>query len=608
MGCKSRETVCLSQDFDEDTLAQPSKAINKAAKKQAVILRANPVGRHEKRIQRKHLSINENVAELDGSCAKDRVIEEQHLEIQRALVGLWPCDQELIVLRRLSAEHTFGFLDPFSSSCSEANSGDVLLSRDILQSMPHETHPVLLARRLLHLSVFLQHLPRHSSENVSKLYQKATQIFNKVTALVTTNDELVHSIEGIECVALESMIHNGLGHLRRALLSLRKAMVLAQLMGLHQEDPSVSEVIEPQTRARIDFSLIWFRLVQSDRYLSLMLGVPQVWADNTFLERRSLGFYSPAEQLERLLILIGGRILNRDETDMQKLAVTQEIDHLLQRAATCMPPQWWLCPNSAMKGEDEQSRMRRTMLQLTYFFLLTQLHFPYLLYPSDSHLYAYSKTTAVNASRDILTRFVAFRENSSTIYCRGVDFIAFLASVALCLAHIEGRRAQFMLGGNTQGTLPFSYLTHQRMGDRGLVERTFEYMEKRARDNEDAIASRLAILLRQVLAMESSSASGAILSASFSTRFSSRDPHFNGQVNECGARFSLSIPHCGEVQLEICSDGIEPTVPVDPMFDLGVDTIAFQWRSEAASTEDISELDAWVRRVQEDFAQELVEK
>lgn len=81
----------------------------------------------------------------------------------------------------------------------------------------------------------------------------AEHLSNTAVRLVKSNDELIYSMEGIECVALESMVRNYCGDISRALLSLRKAMVLAQLMGLHRNYQSHSlKVVDPETRARID--------------------------------------------------------------------------------------------------------------------------------------------------------------------------------------------------------------------------------------------------------------------------------------------------------------------------------------------------------------------
>lgn len=95
----------------------------------------------------------------------------------------------------------------------------------------------------------------------------------------------------------------------------------------------------PQTRARaqasIDFDYIWFRLVESARYLLLML-------DNAFLEKKEMGMRSPIEQLEQRSLIIGGRILNRNKQDVQELTVAQKIDHRIQFASSFMTPHWWL--------------------------------------------------------------------------------------------------------------------------------------------------------------------------------------------------------------------------------------------------------------------------
>lgn len=99
-------------------------------------------------------------------------------------------------------------------------------------------------------------------------------VVKTASRLVTSNDELLDTLEGIECLMIESMYHNNAGHLRRAWLINRRAMAFAQLMGLHTGDCRSTKILKKDTRSRIGPEYMWFRIVASDRYLSLMLGLP----------------------------------------------------------------------------------------------------------------------------------------------------------------------------------------------------------------------------------------------------------------------------------------------------------------------------------------------
>jgi hypothetical protein len=133
--------------------------------------------------------------------------------------------------------------------------------------------------------------------------------FDTATRLVTGNDELINSIEGIECVMIESMYLNDAGNLRRAWLTNRKAMAVAQMMGLHTGTRSPWIILDTETRERINTDYMWFRIVLSDRYLSLMLGLPQGSQESVFARPEALSSCAPVERLERLESIAGGLIL-----------------------------------------------------------------------------------------------------------------------------------------------------------------------------------------------------------------------------------------------------------------------------------------------------------
>lgn len=381
--------------------------------------------------------------------------------------------------------------------------------QDTLQLPPPGSHPVLVARKLLILGSYLQAVPPSGIQSLATSGVNYHNIMSRVVEtahrLVNCNDELVGSIEGIECIAIESMYHNNAGNLRRSWLTIRRALLIAQMMGLHRGgNPSSMKTLERRTCIRPDY--MWFRLVQSDRYLSLMLGLPQSTPNNSFATEEALESCTPTECLRRIDCAVGGRILQRNDPDINDLASTQEIDKLLQKASASMPPQWWLIPDITSSANDN---MIRLMDQLAHYHLVARLHLPYLLRSSADRRCEYSKIMTVNASREVLARFLAFRSSSSIgSYCRGVDFLVFIASTTLCLAHIDAHRQDHLFSGDTDDSIFFKSLAHQRPIDRGMMERALENVQQMAHTGVDVIASRIAAVFRYLLVIEADAASG----------------------------------------------------------------------------------------------------
>lgn len=378
-------------------------------------------------------------------------------------------------------------------------------------------------------------------------------IIDIVHRMVTSNDELVSSLEGIECLMIESMFRNNAGNLRRAWLTNRRAMNLAQLMGLDKTGVTIlsSMIIEESTRVRIDPEIMWFRIVCSDRYLSLMLGITQCSVDDSFADPKIMRKCTPLEQLERLETVAGGLITQRNGLERPDFEMTCRIDQSLQTASGLLPPQWWMMgfDLSILMGNDEKALEERIRLtcHFAHYHLLVQLHLPYLLHsPSAGESYGYNKMTAANASRTILTQYLNFRKSDASFtYCRGIDFIVFIASTTLCVAHIEARRHHKT--GADEVIPPLGTLLHQRQSDRGLLECVLQLMQTMAQMNKDPIASKVTKILEPLLAIELKSSQGERYLISVSV---------HGQDSECDSDqevkkgLLVDIPHFGTINFE----------------------------------------------------------
>jgi hypothetical protein len=384
--------------------------------------------------------------------------------------------------------------------------------------------------------------------------------------LVTANDELVASVEGIECLIMESMYYDAVGNLQRAWMAIRRAIAMAQMMGLHRAN-GAPKSLEAGSGLANDPKQMWFRLIQADRYISLMLGLPHGPSDTAFAAPNTLEDTSPVERMRRLDVLAAGLILQRNDTDIHDAAATREIDHLLQKSAASVPSQWWLPPNPALfpAGHDAPGlldEVMRLMDQFVHYHLLVQLHLPYLLRShtdgSNNHnsTNMYSKITAVNASRELLTRYVAFHQVSSTAhYCRGVDFLAFITASTLCLAHLEASRER-QVSADEESYDGLAFLAHQRPSDRGLMEQAAAGIKEVAGATQDAAVSKMGVVLGRLLEIEEDAANrGGRYTTSFCPPFAAAFEQQSegmdaGRVSGGGDELHIFIPHFGSIEVK----------------------------------------------------------
>ncbi|KAK8017729.1 C6 zinc finger domain containing protein [Apiospora rasikravindrae] len=576
-GCRSRRTNCISQEFDDDGgtppgVGQPGRQVTAVMGHD--LQRSSVHKQHSTARPKRSLERAMTVTEASPALLLSTSTHNDHEAIYRALLELWPTDEELGIILSIPVRQYVLHHGVVCKPYSRFFSGGMYASpKAALQLPPIGSHPVLVARKLLLLASWLQGIPSgHSATTGSRpreeYYEYASRLVGTVSRLVTSDDELVSSIEGIECLMIESMYLNNGGLLRRAWFINRKAMTIAQMLGLHQgPSSSTSDFLdEAATRSRIDPDYMWLRLVLTDRYLSLMLGLPQGTLENVFATPKALSDCAGLERFERMLGVAAGLILQRNSVERLDLAYTQKIDKLLQEAATCMPPQWWadgsLCSSATNNVSEDFEGSLRLVNQIAYHHLLIQLHLPYmLLQPSDAKAgdYDCSKMAAAIASRAILAHFVAFRASeTSTAYCRGIDFITFTASMTLCLAHIECRRRRDEADrSSASGSTAFRVLQHQRLGDRGMIERTLRIMDDMATRSKDVVAHKIVELLKPLLEIESESASGkeyhvvASSSSSSSSSFRADSTAATNPESQWTSERALGIASSVELSVQI---------------------------------------------------------
>ncbi|KAF3022907.1 hypothetical protein E8E14_001283 [Neopestalotiopsis sp. 37M] len=516
--------------------------------------------------------------------------------VSYALREAWPNDHDLEII--VNAPHgasalIHGVVDKPFSSFSEH---DHPSPREVLQLPPSGSHPVLVAQKLLVLATFLQCVASSSLVGLAGLSTSRINIMTRAVEsavrLVLSDDDLVDSVEGIECIMIHSLYENNAGNLRRAWVILRRATALAQMMGLHQgrgNAPPLLKTVCAETRRRVNPDSLWLRLMQSDHYLSLMLGLsPASVEGGDCGNPATLESCTSMERMERLEAAASSYILRRNATDLGNLDATREIDELLHKAAGCMPAQWWLLPifGSPVEGDEVQvfRETVRITCQFTHYTLLLHLHLPYVLCSSPDQRYDQNKMTAATAAREVLMRYLTIRgSNPTSFYCRGIDFIAFIACTVLVLVHIDAHCPPAIIQHDHHdspsrrdgSSIISAFLRHQRLGDRGIMERVLESMDCLIASNADRVASEMGAVIRPLLAIEADAARGRHF---YQTRSSlgvkEEENHYecagkvmggdlNDDDNAAKPSLHIYIPHTGAIDIERCSCGPPPPGPLD---------------------------------------------
>ncbi|KAL4886187.1 hypothetical protein BJY04DRAFT_213720 [Aspergillus karnatakaensis] len=400
-----------------------------------------------------------------------------------------------------------------------------------LQDRPTvNSHPVQIVTYLLLATAALQHLRfKESGWQIARL-SEVSQFFmmrlvDVATRLVTTNDSLVgSSVEGLESVMMEGAYHLNRGNLRPAWVAFRRAIGLAQLLGIHRPGHVPPRSLDPQHKC--DTAYLWHRLVYSDRMLCLLMGLPQASMDRSMKDSTN----DPVCRLEHAHNVIASRILERHDANPGSFSIStfQDIDNELQKAAEMMPSEWWAMPNLAAANSTSKPpsivhEMRRLTTQVAHYALINYLHIPLMLNftTTNASLHAYSQSSCITASREILSRHNILRAFNRIAYsCRLVDLFSLSASLLLLIAHLQQHARTRDLG-------EFNPLLHQRQTDRAMVEQSVKDLQAISWVNIDSLTANAADLLEKLLAIEAEAKAGVRRY----TASSVRDPEENGTAN-----------------------------------------------------------------------------
>ncbi|EFX05632.1 c6 zinc finger domain containing protein [Grosmannia clavigera kw1407] len=542
VGCQRRDTACISQEYVDVPSQEVQKGSSVAESLGQVqqmlqqIMRKTAEEEQEQRkvVQDDQQQQQQQQQQHQTPLADVLQADNPYVDTCRRLHAALPSQEDVRVL--FEAGRTPIYVQALCNPYEELFAEGKARSLEAMAELPAATaHPTILARKVLHVALCLQQLDPGFDAGAVQLGQPVGEamrmLFSLATTTVTCHDELLDSLEGLECLVCEAVYLVNSGSLRRALLTLRRALTLAQLMGFHATRPTPWTLRRLDAATRVSSAVTWSHLAWLERFVALLLGLPTAITGGPTAPLQQPADQTASEWMERVQVDVCGRIMRRNEDLAQSrenkdlgsdaiYATTQQIDRELSAMAESLPAAWWspldFPADRVLDISDMMERMISAQIQIVHFTLVALLHLPYLL----------RQPTGPDGLHVCLSRGAhALRAVSGT-------------PLVLLVAHLSGQRHA------DSGWL----LPHHRRGDRAIMSKAVDTMVELSRLNDDELSRQTADLAQRLLDLEARSTKDSLC---YSATATLADPLLADDS------LLLQIPYFGSIRL-VCEPTASP--------------------------------------------------
>lgn len=336
--------------------------------------------------------------------------------------------------------------------------------KESVQQSLRSENPAQVAKMIICIAICIDQLP--GTYDCSQLqlegsrFEVIERYIARVDELITPDDEIAGTIEGIECMCLQSKHYANVGRPRKSWLVHSRAISFAQLLGLHRVALVTPKQPDVQHYRRLS---LWSHLFLGERYLGLTLGLP-LTIQPRFCDPLIPHLGQPGELSQSRIVLlhvssIMAKIVDRNQDRSLDLSATFQIDEEMEELARAAPQDWWGKLDAPAPSVEENCD--RVLSQFFYHLARKLLHMPFMLQKGADRRYQYPYAAALDSSREIIRCYDALRGTDVAVpfICKLVDFEAFCAAT-LILLHLyrhprstepntEQDRTDFMLVDKT---------------------------------------------------------------------------------------------------------------------------------------------------------------
>ena len=267
---------------------------------------------------------------------------------------------------------------------------------------------------------------------------QTSQALNIIDDAVFKDDELAGTIDGVECMVLRAKYEGNHGRLRKSWLLFRHAISFAQLLGLHKRMASP----EGNKNQSLRRETLWIFLYSSDRFLSLLLGLPygpsEIHSDigrDSELSTNGIHGQDSFKQYNFRLANIVGHTIDRNQQlpSNNMLPLTFKIEAEMMELADSMPSDWW--ESGLENGGTPYQMFNRLIPQFWHHQARTLLHLPFMLKATTDRRFEYNKIATLESSREMIKIYRVIRpvKGFGSLVCKMMDFQVFTAAMILIL-------------------------------------------------------------------------------------------------------------------------------------------------------------------------------
>jgi len=314
--------------------------------------------------------------------------------------------------------------------------GNGLLERlpDHIYGCLHSDRMADAAKVILCLALHIQQLPADvETANISfrtPLHDVQDTCMSTAESLLASDEGPAGTLDGLECMLLQSDFYVNTGNLRKVWLIVRRAVSLAQLLGLYRKTDA-----RMRPKLALRENTIWSELWQRDRGFSLILGLPYAALESQkpqlISDDNGSDLQSP-KWLLRDLGVVMGHIIDRDQ-DLEgtTYSTTLKIEEELEECHGNMSAEWWAFTPSLDTATDTLCGM--FMAKMRFYTVQRLLHLPYLLRAFGDRKYQSSRLATLQSSREMINVYNVLRDEKRPVLkvCDMADFQVFAAAMTL---------------------------------------------------------------------------------------------------------------------------------------------------------------------------------
>ena len=372
----------------------------------------------------------------DGHAGSSSITNEPALRILRGLRLQIPDSRELISILQAGRFTMNIWSEAFPDALASAQGVSPERIRDHIYRCLFSDGVADGVKLMLCLALHIQQLPSDLETTQMNLPAQLDDLqehcMTSVDSLLVSDERLGGTLDGLECMILQSEFYINEGNLHKVWLIVRRAVNFAQLMGLHRKIDS--DVETRLVRRRI---AIWTELWQRERGFSLILGLPSSTLDSQIPSSTPNNDGSDLHKMKHFLQDLGivmGHIIDRDQDPGRKTySATLNMEEQLEECQNIMPAQWWdFTPDPTTPTGAIRSIFAAKM---RFFTVQRLLHLPFLLKSSSDPRFEPSQLSTLKSSREIIKVYNVLRDEKRPVLkvCDMVDFQVFAAAMTLVI-------------------------------------------------------------------------------------------------------------------------------------------------------------------------------